>query len=140
MITFQIDNIIKDPESSKLEDNWELMINVEGDLKIYLNGSLFFSEPMMTIVELAVELNKWLSKPVGSSFKYETIDDDEENILNITAVSDNQFIFDSAWQEVEFIDSFNREEVVVFVRNYINHVISAVKKNLGVNLSERIGL
>ena len=63
MITFEIENIIKDPESSKLKDDWELLINIEGDLKVYLNGTLFFSEPMMTIVEFAVELNKWLSKP-----------------------------------------------------------------------------
>jgi len=140
MISFEIDNIIKDPESSKLKDDWELLINIEGDLKVYLNGALFFSAPMMTIVEFAVELKKWLKKPVGSSFKYETIDDDEENIFNIKAISENLYTFNSAWQEAEFTDSFEREEVIDFVNNYINFVVSAVKQNLNVNLNERIGL
>ncbi len=140
MITFKIQNIIKDPESSKLNDDWELLINIEGDLKIYLNDSLFFNDPMMTIVELAVELKKWLSKPIGTSFKYETIDDEEENILNISAISDNQFTFNSAWQETEFKDTFNREEVISFVSSYINYVVSSIDKELKANLSERLGL
>jgi len=140
MITYEIDNIIKDPSVAKLRDKWDYLINIEADLNVYLNGSLYFSEPMMTIVELAVELKKWLSKPIGTTFKYETIDDDETEIFNIIAVSSDTYKFQSVWQKAECVSTFTRAEVIEFINNYIHQVKVDVQTNFGVNLHEKIGL
>ena len=139
MINFIISNIHVEPENIKLRDKWELLINIEGDFEVILNSSSYFSE-QITIVELAVELKKWLKKPDGTTFKYETIDDDETDIFDIISLSTDSYKFKSAWQKSECINTFTKAEVVEFINNYILQVRENVQNKYGINLSEKIGL
>ena len=139
MITFKISNIHVEPENIKLRDKWELLINIEGDLEVILNSTTYLSE-QITIVELAVELKKWLKKPVGTSFKYETIDDDETDIFEIIAISSDSYKFNSAWQQSECNSTFTKSEVNEFINNYIQSVRENVQNEYGINLNEKIGL
>lgn len=53
---------------------------IEGDVEIYVNGELYFSEKNVNIVELAIQLGKWLRLAVNgqlSDFTYDSIDCDE---------------------------------------------------------------
>jgi len=139
MIIAEISNIHKDPDNVKLRDKWELLINIEGQTEVLLESKLFFSESL-PIVEFATELKKWLTKPAGVSFQYETIDDDETNIFNINAISNNKYQFQSAWEEFKSIETYNRLDVVNFIESYIQQVKDSVQDKLGINLYEKIGL
>lgn len=35
---------------------------IDGDLKVYINGELYFSETCVNVLELAIQLGKWLQK------------------------------------------------------------------------------
>ena len=139
MITFKISNIHVEPDNIKLKDKWELLINIEADFEVILNSTSYFNE-QTTIVELAVELKKWLKKPDGTTFKYETIDDDETDIFDIIAVSSDSYKFNSAWQQKECTSTFTKNEVNMFINNYIQLVRENIQNIYCINLNEKIGL
>jgi len=139
MITFNISNIHVEPDNIKLRDKWELLINIEADFEVIINSISYYNE-QTTIVELAVELKKWLNEPVGTTFKYETIDDDETDIFDIIAISSDSYKFNSAWQQSECNSTFTKDEVNEFIKNYIQSVRENVKNMYGINLNEKIGL
>ena len=139
MIIVQISNIRKDPVNVTLRDKWELLINIEGQTEVLLESKLFFSESLL-IVEFATELKKWIAKSEGLSFQYETMDDEEKNIFNIIAVSNDQYQFQSVWEEFKSVEIYNRLDVVNFIESYIQQVKDSVQNKLGINLHEKIGL
>ena len=115
------------------------MSNIEANLEVKLNNAVFFSAEI-PIVEFAVELNKWLEKPDGATFKYETIDDEEENIFNIIATSANTYEFQSAWQNSAVIEVFTHANVVEFAQQYIKQVKSLVQSTYNVSVSKYYSL
>lgn len=59
---------------------------IEGDIEIYVNGELYFSETNVNTVELAIQLGKWLRLAVNgqlSDFTYDSIDCDD-SLLRFT--------------------------------------------------------
>lgn len=53
---------------------------IEGDLQLYINGALYVSDTYVNVLELAIQLGKWLQKVqngAGCDFVYNTIDSDE---------------------------------------------------------------
>jgi len=139
MITFNISNLHVEPDNIKLKDKWELLINIEADLEVILNSVRYYNV-QTTIVELALELKKWLTAPIGISFKYETIDDDETDIFDIIAISSNSYKFHSVWQESECNATFKKDEINNFIKNYIQAVRENIKNKYDINLTEKIGL
>jgi hypothetical protein len=58
-----------------------LMALIESDLKIYNNGILFFDEPYINLLELSVQLYKWMKNIFKKDFVYLSIDhEDKHNI------------------------------------------------------------
>ena len=82
MITVKLLEIHKDPKNVKLNDLHEIYINIEGKVSVYINSTLYFNESV-PIVELAVALHDWLLKPEDTSFKYESMDDEDPDTFNI---------------------------------------------------------
>jgi len=140
MIKFEIVEIKTDPPSTQLKDEWDFLINIYGRLKVFIDGELFFDDSGTTIVELAVELKKWLCIPEETSFQFLTIDDEEEDSFNIVFTDTKKYRFESAWQKFESHTTFSREEVDLFALSYIRSVILLVNQELTVNLNEKIGL
>lgn len=53
---------------------------IESDLNLYINGALFLHETYANVLELAIQIGKWLQKVENSAlcdFVYDTIDSDE---------------------------------------------------------------
>lgn len=139
MIIVKLSEIHKDPENIKLEDLHEIYINIEGRVTIHVGSTLYFNESF-PIVELAAALNDWLRKPEGVDFKYESMDDDDPDTFDIIAIDQESYQLRSSWQETECNNHLSRDAVVAFIQAYIQQVKDAVLKQIGINLSERVGL
>lgn len=56
---------------------------IEGDLQVYINGALFLNEMYANVLELAIQLGKWLQKVENDDvcdFVYDSIDRDESSL------------------------------------------------------------
>jgi hypothetical protein len=94
---------------------------IEGDLDIYLNEKLFFSEPYVNLVEFGIELGKWLQKIQSGqreSLKYETIDHNEAIIDFFYERNEKWRIF-SIWQIFESKLSYTTTSLVLAVKDYL---------------------
>lgn len=82
-------------------------------LLINIQGQSFFDEPEMTLVELAVSINKWLkSSQKNQDFIYETMDYDEEPIIIFKHIEDGLYQVESIWQQKRVEKLIKKEEIV----------------------------
>lgn len=94
---------------------------IEGDLDIYLNEKLFFSEPYVNLVEFGIELGKWLEKlknDTKESLKYETIDHDE-TIIDFFYEGDENWRIFSRWQKFESKSYYTTTQLILTVKDYL---------------------
>jgi hypothetical protein len=94
---------------------------IEGDLDIYLNEKMFFSEPHVNLVEFGIALGKWLKKINNGkkeSLKYETIDHDEA-IIDFFYEGDDHWRIFSIWQKFESESSYTTTPLVLTVKDYL---------------------
>ena len=74
---------------------------IEGDLQIYVNGAIYLAYSYMNVVELAIQLGKWLDSichGVRRDLIYESIDyDDTVGILRNLGLSVDYDTGDIRW-------------------------------------------
>lgn len=93
---------------------------IEGDLQIYVNGAPFFQAQYVNVVELAIQLGKWLEAVIHGvvrDFAYESLDHDEK-ILNFTAQGE-ALRLSSPWQHIELTEPLPVKMVETAVKLYI---------------------
>lgn len=139
MIAIQLQNVHKDPENVKIKGLNEILINIEGSVVVTINSVLYFQNSI-PIVELAVSLNDWLRKPNGTTFKYESMDDDDPDTFDIIAEGPDSYRFHSSWQEAECPSLFSRKNIEKFVNEYTSLVKDTVYTKMGINLDEKVDL
>ena len=97
--------------------------SIEGDLQIYVNGAAFIDEPYMNVVELAVQLGRWLDSirhGVMRDFVYESIDHDEPILFFI--IEQEGVRISSTWQKFELVEVQPLDVVMVAVKMYLAHL------------------
>lgn len=93
---------------------------IEGDLQIYMHGAPFFNDPYINVVELAIQLGKWLDAVrhgIVCDFVYESIDHDGP-ILSFTVEAEALRI-SSPWQLFELTEPMPLKMVETAVKLYI---------------------
>ena len=93
---------------------------IEGDLQIYVNGALYLAYSYMNVVELAIQLGKWLDSfrhGVKRDFIYESIDHDEP-ILLFTMEQDGIRV-SAPWQQFEVLEPLPINVVETAVKAYL---------------------
>ena len=93
---------------------------IEGDLQIYVNGALYLAGSYMNVVELAIQLGKWLESirlGVTRDFIYESIDHDEP-ILLFTMEQDGIRV-SAPWQRFEVLEPLPINVVETAVKTYL---------------------
>ncbi|MGI1679257.1 MAG: hypothetical protein K6L75_11025 [Cellvibrionaceae bacterium] len=139
MITVRIESVHKDPEQVTLKKLHEIYLNIEGKVVVLVNSCAYFDESL-PIVEFAVALNDWIKKPVGTSFKYESMDEEDLDIFDITEISKGMYKLESSWQKNKCDQAVPREYIEQFVKNYITQVRGILDEKYNINLGERVGL
>jgi hypothetical protein len=117
---FELDkNIPTGPAYAAYEEGF-----IEGNLNIYVDDKLFFSEPYVNLAELGIQLGKWLKKTLNGfreNMGYDTIDHNEALINFFYEDRDGWRIY-SIWQQFEINKQVNTTELVEAVLNYINNL------------------
>ena len=93
---------------------------IEGDLQIYVNGALYLAYSYMNVVELAIQLGKWLDSfrhGVTRDFVFESIDHDEP-ILLFTMEQDGIRV-SAPWQQFEVLEPLPINVVETAVKAYL---------------------
>ncbi|MDR1317077.1 MAG: hypothetical protein LBK13_09415 [Spirochaetales bacterium] len=91
-----------------LECGTHLIALIEGDLKIIINDILFFDEPYMNLLELSVQLYKWLHKVIKNDFMYNSINN-EEPVLNFHQINNKYWGINSIWEKCNSFNIRNSE-------------------------------
>ena len=123
--------------STPIEDQKQYFIAyLEGVLKIFLKGELFFNSSDILVAELGLNLKNWIDTINSGSlldFHYETMDSDENPILSFKYKGKEGFIIESPWQE------FEASDIIVKKENLIQEVKAFLKK-LDKELDEQFNL
>lgn len=135
-IDFKLDPSLElDPKLVK-QKNGKLLIDVDGELEITLNGCRFFWEPSFTLLELGVSLQRWRLKDpeANKDFHFFTMEHDEREgpILSFTKKNGGQWQLFSIWQEFEQEDAIPTNDLLEAVDRYL--------KSLEALLIERFNL
>lgn len=103
---------------------------IKADLQIYINGRVFFNQPHINVVELAIQLGKWLDSvrhDIVWDFIYEVFDQKEPTLFfNVVQESVN---VSSALQEYEIQHPLPLIEVVNAVKQFLialNHQLHEI--------------
>jgi len=139
MITVSIENVHKDPAQAALDNLHEIYLNIEGKVVVQVDSYVYFEESL-PIVEFAVALNDWIKRPVGTSFKYESMDEEDPDIFDIKEISKGMYKLESSWQNNICEHVVSRAAIEQFVKSYTLQVREALNSNFGINFDERVGL
>ncbi len=61
MLKIEFDNLEVDPPGTVVSGRIAAYINIQADLRIHIDGRLFFDEPAVCVVELADQVRAWIS-------------------------------------------------------------------------------
>ena len=125
------------PPEGPLETDRHRLLNVVADFKLVVGQRIIFSEANFPIIELAIQLDRWLGSVTEShtEFVYTSL---ESGIIGIIRVAPGVEGWHVGSVFAEFADStpFPLEEVVTAARSYITAVEEAVLAEYGFRPSE----
>lgn len=113
-------NILNYKKEYIKDKNPILLAYIEGDFSIMLSGKQILQIEYMNILELCVQLNRWINNP-EHTFIYDSISSEEKDILVFNVVDEKQCIILSSW-------SSNESYIVPFknlrraIRDYLDKV------------------
>lgn len=112
---------------------------LEGFLKFFLGGKLFFDSDGLLLIELGVSLRKWLDKLEGgqlTDFYFETMDSDETPILSFKYNEKDGFYFKSVWQEFEAVEAVQKDMLIKVIDDFLNKLDIELSQCSNVRLIE----
>ena len=81
-----------------------ILVEVEGELFVFIDGELFFHDEYILLMELGISLFKWKEssrRGIVESFHYQTMDYDEGPILELIKIDRENWKIYSIWQKFE---------------------------------------
>ncbi|MDA8235993.1 MAG: hypothetical protein M0Z31_14605 [Clostridia bacterium] len=109
--------------------NYKLLADIEGELQIYINRELFFSDDYILILEFGISLIKWLENIDRNNiidYSYSTMDYNDGPILELIFNSLGLVSIRSEWQKFRCDEQFNFKEI----RKAIEKFLESFKKDL----------
>lgn len=99
--------------------NKKLLVDVEGNLQIYLNNQLFFSDNNMLLLEFGVEVSKWINVSFPETdFSYYTMSHIDEPILQFLR-QPKGWILLSTWQEFQQEHVLSEVTLIESLKQYL---------------------
>ncbi|WP_259016612.1 DUF7878 domain-containing protein [Emticicia fluvialis] len=120
------------------KDKTSLIAYLEGVLQIYIGGKLFFNQPYILLIELAISIKEWLNSAEGGNnvdYIYNTMDHDEP-LLEMIHLKSGSFQIKSIWQDLEIIEQLPKEEIINGFEEYLGNLSNTLKSKLDIDLNE----
>ena len=118
--------------------DYKILADVEGEFALYVNGELFFYDEFILLIELGIELTKWVqSLKLGSEedFFYETMDYNEGPILEFRKLSNNNWRVFSVWQKTELAETFSLSLIQKAVNDFLFKLRTELELQFKIDIS-----
>lgn len=128
-------NIVDTPSSV---EGAKVQVDVGGILEILINTNSFFKEEDLLLLELAISLRKWLedvNKNNIRDFYYESMDYEEQPILEFVQITNEHWNVGSVWQEFENKDYLDLDELFNAAKTYIEKLADELKSKFNLDVS-----
>jgi hypothetical protein len=115
----------------------EMLLGICAELRIIVRNQVWFCEPDFPVVELSRAVAKWLE--FGGDLEFESMEAAESPFIWVRAVSSN-CVLGAVWQNFSVEPHLPCEHVRSVLRQFAENVVSSVKEQLHINVSEIVGL
>lgn len=143
-IDFKMDTALKLEKKLLQQRNGKLLIDVQGELRISIDQSIFFLESSLALLELGVELKSWRKKDpkAENSFYFFTMEHDEREgpILAFIKKGEDEWHLFSIWQEFKHKDVVSSEVLLKAVDQYLVELEEMLVKKFTIRYSDFIEL
>ncbi|MBG6131239.1 hypothetical protein IWQ47_002893 [Aquimarina sp. EL_43] len=132
-IEFEITSI---PEENKKQ---YFVAYLEGTLRIFMKGKLFFDSTDLLIAELGILLRRWVERiriDQFVDFLYETMDSDESPILLFKYNGKDGFLIESVWREFDADKAIDKDELLEAVEDFLHRLDIELNQKGNVKLKE----
>jgi hypothetical protein len=140
-IIFAFDkNKVVDKELIKSR-NLKVIAEIEGELIIWVNNKLFFQEQYILLLELGIQLTKWMKNNKNGKvqdFKYETMDYSYGPILEFIKQKNNYWKIYSVWQKTEINEIIQFNELALTIENFLNKLKQQLYAEYKINMMDFI--
>lgn len=124
-----------DPPQTAIREWWQILINIEATFCITVGKVQIIQEPHYCVVELVNALRRWeASSTYLSDFEYESMNEEETELLWFRLASEDRWLVGSAWQQTECPDLVSTQALKTAIQIFKKSVEQSVANDLGVNL------
>ena len=113
-----------------------LVILIEGDLIITFNGVLFFDEPYVNLLELSVQLYKWIKRIFKNKFVYDSMEN-EDPIFTFTKMKNGYWEIDSIWKKSASFQ-IKKKELYKLIKLFIRSFDKELKERYNIETADII--
>jgi hypothetical protein len=118
--------------------SWNPLLRIVAVFTLASGSVTIYSEPDFPVVELAVQLARWVDRVraggVGD-FSYVTLESDEPEWIGFHQVADGVFKVRARYQETDDPETRSLEELVEASDQYIATLVPAVRQKLGIDIA-----
>lgn len=135
MIELSASDFSIDPPQIAIQYWGQALTNIEATFCLSVGKVQIIQEPHYCIVELVNALRRWeASSNYLSDFEYESMNEEETELLWFRLTSENRWLVGSAWQQTECPDSVSTPAIKTAIQIFNKSVEQSVANDLGVNL------
>lgn len=114
-----------------------MIVGVEGNFMVSLDGEVFLEDDYMCVLELGVQLSTWLNQQ--DDFCYDSMSSEDKYILKFITISETEYVVSSSWSELKaFI--VTKDELFEAVSNYIENTNVLLTKLFDIKISDFVSL
>lgn len=115
--------------------DYMLLVQIEGSLAISSSSHVFFEEPYMNLLELAIGLQAWIhSDRAKEDFWFTSVDHDEP-ILSFTRVQGDTWKVDSIWKKHEPFE-VSEAELIGGIGGFVGTLDKDLRQEYGVRIAD----
>ncbi len=123
---------------ASVRDKYDLLLGVEGTLRLAVDDRLIYSEPMFPVVELRDALASWL-RGVDTDFEFVSVESDEPGLVWFRQQPSGRWRAGSIHQDDIAVVELDRSEVELGCHRFIESVDRWVRDNLGMDVNSVLG-
>jgi hypothetical protein len=124
-------------DSSSLHERWQVLLGVVGNLSVEVCGRTLYREVEFPLVELAVDLSRWLQEvdQTNESFVFRSMESEEAGLIWIKR-DDGLWGVGSVHQDHKDEHTFSLGEVASAVRVYIDGLTGTLLRGHGIDIRD----
>lgn len=110
-----------------------LLAYIEGDFSIFYNEKPYFQDSYMCLLELGVQLVRWLN--LKNDFYYHAITSEDTDILCFKRNGDTSYTISSSWVSTESL-IVSGKELFESVSDYISDLDEMINREFNIHIAD----